>query len=152
MTDLEPLIAQNPFFKGFTQEHLAEVVGCAKNVVYKHGDYIFREKEPAHHFYIVRHGNVALEVFIPGRGPVTVLTIEEGEPIGWSWLVPPHKWHFDARCIGPVRVLDLDGDCLRKKSERDPIFGYQLMFRITQLMEQRLQATIMQMLDIYGSH
>jgi len=150
MTDLEPIIAENPFFRDFSKEHIAEFVGCAKNVAFQNGEHIFREGGPASFFYIVRHGSVALDVFIPGKGPVTILTIEPGEPIGWSWLIPPHKWHFDARCIGTVRALALDGNCLKAKCENDPEFGYRLMSRITQIMEGRLTATIIQMLDIYG--
>ena len=150
MTDLEPLIAKNPFFEGFAHEHLEVVVGCATNVVFKDGEFIFREKQPANHFYLVRHGKVALQVFAPGSKHITIETIGEGEPIGWSWLIPPYKWHFDARCLGPVRALALDGECLRGKCENDPSFGYQFMFRIAQMTAQRLRASVIQMLDVYG--
>ena len=68
MTDLEPIIAENPFFKDFTKEHIAEFVGCAKNVAFQNGEHIFKEGGPANFFYIVRHGSVALDVFVPGKG------------------------------------------------------------------------------------
>lgn len=152
MTDLGPVLAKHPFFSGFPEDHLKIVVGCASNVVFKNGDYIFREKQPANHFYIIRHGHVALEVFVPGKGPLTIESVGEGEPVGWSWLIPPYRWHFDARCIGSVRALALDGNCLRDKCENDHSFGYRFMTRLSQMMAQRLRASVIQMLDIYGDN
>ena len=52
---------------------------------------------PADTFYVLRHGSVALETFVPTRGPVVIETIEAGEVLGWSWLFAPYRWHFDAR-------------------------------------------------------
>ena len=60
-----------------------------------------REGEQADHFYLVRHGVVAIETFVPGRTTTTIETIETGEIIGWSWLFPPYRWHFDARALVP---------------------------------------------------
>ena len=51
--------------------------------------YLFREGDPADVFYVVRHGSVALETFVPARGAVTIETLEAGEVLGWSWLFPP---------------------------------------------------------------
>jgi len=72
--------------------------------------------------------------------------------LGWSWLIEPYKWHFDARAVELTRVIALNGECLRKKCEQDHDLGYALMKRVAQLMEQRLTATRMQLLDMYGTH
>ena len=65
------------------------------------GQLLFREGDPADTFYLVRHGSVALETFVPARGPVMIETLEAGEVVGWSWLFPPYRWHFDARALSP---------------------------------------------------
>lgn len=150
MTDLYPIIRSQEFFKEFSEEDVHEVVGCATNIVLHQGQYVFREREPANHFYLVRHGRVSLELLLPGRGLVVVETIEEGEPLGWSWLIPPYRWHFAARCDTLLRAIALDGECLRKKCDANPKLGYHLMFRMAQMMESRLQASILRMLDVYG--
>ena len=41
---------------------------------------------------------------------MTIETIEAGEVLGWSWLFPPYRWHFDARALAPVRATAFDGD------------------------------------------
>ena len=149
--NFERILAEHPFFKDLAGPHLATIVGCAANVKFDAGDFIFREGAPADHFYVLRHGKVGIEAFAPGRGAMTVETVEEGEVLGWSWLFPPYKAHFDARALTLVRALSLDGACLRAKCERDPGFGYELMKRFAPVLIQRLDATRLQLLDLYGN-
>jgi hypothetical protein len=87
---------------------------------------------------------------VPNRGAVTIESIEGGEVLGWSWLFPPYKAHFDARVLTHVRALSLDGTCLRGKCEKDSALGYELMRRFNGLIVARLEATRMQLLDLYG--
>jgi CRP-like cAMP-binding protein len=120
------------------------------NVVFQPGDFVFREGQAADRFYVVREGRVAVEVFVPNKGPVTIETVEGGEVLGWSWLFPPYRAHFDARALNAVRALAIDGTCLRTKLEKDPARGYELTKRFTALVVARLEATRMQLLDLYG--
>ena len=149
---LETVLADHPFFRELSEPHLDTLTGCTSNVVFPPGEFIFREGQPADRFFVVREGRVAVEVFVPNRGPVTIETIEGGEVLGWSWLFPPYKTHFDARAMNSVRALALDGACLRTKCEKDPAFGYEITKRFTQLVVARLEATRMQLLDLYGNH
>jgi CRP-like cAMP-binding protein len=98
---------------------------------------------------LIRHGKVALEVHAPKRGPITIQTLSEGEVLGWSWLVRPYHWHFDARAVEVTRAIALDGECLRQKSENDCCLGYELLKRFSQLMVERLQAARFQLVNIY---
>jgi CRP-like cAMP-binding protein len=93
---------------------------------------------------------VALETFVPTRGAVTIETLDPGEVVGWSWLFPPHRWHFDARALSLVRATIFDGACLRGKCEADPQLGYDLMSRFAQVVVERLQQTRQRLLDVYG--
>jgi CRP-like cAMP-binding protein len=147
----ERVLSAHRFFEGLAPAYLETVVGCAANVTFEPGEFIFREESPADRFYVLRHGKVSVEIFVPGRGAITVETLEAGDVLGWSWLFPPYQSRFDARALTPVRALSLDGACLRGKCEKDAALGYELMKRFTQLITQRLEATRMQLLDLYGS-
>jgi CRP-like cAMP-binding protein len=149
---LEAIISKHQFFKELHSRYLDVIVGCASNVVFQPSDMIFREGGEANRFYLIREGLVSLDVFIPGRGPVSVQTIAEGEVLGWSWLFAPYRWHFDARSIGLTRAISFETTCLRAKSDADHELGYELMKRFARIMMQRLQATRLQMLDIYALH
>src|SRR5438132_12207 len=113
METLEPILAGHAFFQGLAPPHLHLVTGCAANVRFAAGQVIFRQGEEANQFYLIRHGRVAIELDSPGRGGLTVQTVGEGEVLGWSWLIPPYKWRFDARAVELTRALALDGKCLR---------------------------------------
>ncbi len=151
METLQPILAAHPFFKDLKPEHLQVLVGCASNARFDAGQYIFKEGEEAKTFYLIRHGKVALEMDVPARGAVTVQTIAEGDVLGWGWLFPPYRWHFDARATELTRAIALDGECLRDKCEEDSALGYELVKRFAQIIERRLQATRLQLMDVYGN-
>jgi CRP-like cAMP-binding protein len=152
MQTLEPILSEHPFFKDMSPEYVQTLVGCASNVRFAAGEMIIREGEQADRFYLIRSGKVSIEIFVTGRGPVTVQTISEGEIVGWSWLVAPYVWRFDARAIELTRAIALDGKCLRGKCDEDPQLGYELLKRFAYVMTERLQATRLQLLDMYGAH
>jgi CRP/FNR family transcriptional regulator, cyclic AMP receptor protein len=149
METLRPILAGHPFFRDLEERHLELIVGCASNVRFDAGDFVFRQGEEANEFYLIREGMVALEMFVTGRGPVTVQTMGEGEVLGWSWLVPPYRWMFDAHATELTRAIALDGKCLRNKSEQDHDLGYQLLKRFTTIVQENLDAARLQILNIY---
>jgi CRP/FNR family transcriptional regulator, cyclic AMP receptor protein len=150
MRTLEGILAGHPFFSGWEPRYLQLAVGCASNVRFNPGEFVFQEGEEANTFYLIRAGRVALEVVFPGRGAVTIQTLEGGEMLGWSWLIPPYSWRFDARAVETTRAIALDGKCLRGKCEEDHELGYELVKQVASSLGQRLDATRMRLLDIYG--
>ena len=151
MENLERILGEHAFLKGLSPDHLALMVGCAQNVVFKADEYILREGQPANHFYFIRQGLVHVETHVPNKGTLTIRSRGAGEILGWSWLVPPFRWHFDARAIELTRVIALDGSCLRDKCESDHDFGYEIMRRFVLVIAERLEATRLQLMDIYGN-
>ena len=152
MKTLEPILAKHPFFAGLEPHYLELLTGCASNVRFKAGDTLFKEGDEAEQFFIIREGIVRLEVFAPGQGEITIQTVGSGDVVGWSWLVPPYRWHFTGRATNPVRVIALDGQCLRGKCEQDHSLGYEFLKRFSHIMLDRLQATRLQLLDLYQVH
>ncbi len=148
--DLEPLLRGHEFFAGLAPAYLSLLAGCASNEVCPADSFLFREGEPAQTFYLIREGKLALEIAAPGRGALVVQTLGEGEVAGFSWLIEPHRWEFDGRAVERVRAVRMDGACLRGKCAQDPRLGYDLMRRFAALTTNRLQATRLQLLDVYG--
>jgi CRP-like cAMP-binding protein len=152
ITDFTSVLAEHPFFGGMSAEHVHTLAGCAANVTFEPGELLFREGDEAERFYVVRFGRVSVETHAPNRGHLTIETVDAGDVLGWSWLFPPYRCHFDARAETLVRALALDGVCLRGKCERDPAMGYELMRRFAQVVIRRLEATQWQMFDLYANH
>ena len=151
METLELLLAEHPFFKKLDNQYLKPIVGCASNTKFEAGEFIGREGGNADNFYLIRHGQVSLQVASPSRGAMVVQTLGEGDILGWSWLVPPYRWSLDVQALTLTRAIALDGKCLRAKCEANHDLGYELLKHFTQIMMQRLEATRIQLLDIYGT-
>jgi len=147
---LERLICAHPFFAGVAQDDCDLIGGCARNVRFDAGAYLFREGAPADEFFLIRQGRVALEIIAPGRGPLRFLTIDAGEVAGEAWLVPPYRWIYDAQALELTRALSIDARCLRQKAEENHDFGYEMMKRFMGMLVARLHAAQLQLLDVYG--
>jgi CRP/FNR family transcriptional regulator, cyclic AMP receptor protein len=151
METLDKILREHPFLKGLEEIHLDLITGCAANVVFKKNEFLFHAGDPANLFYFIRNGRVVIETYIPGKGPVKIQSRSEGDVTGWSWLIPPYRWHFDARAVETTRAIVLDGKCLREKMETDHDLGYALFKRFAVVIAERLEATRIQLLDIYGT-
>ena len=150
METLERILSEHAFFSNLASPYANLITSCASNVRFEAGAYIFREGGQANEFYLLRSGKVALEIFPPQRKPFVIATAGEGEILGWSWLLPPYQWKFNARAIQATRAIALDGKCLRTKCEANHDLGYELLKRFAQVIEKRLEATRLQLLDVYA--
>ena len=149
--DLRVILRQHPFLIGLSDEHMGTLVGCALNVRFPEGHHLIREGELANTFYLIRTGRIAIHIDMPGKGELRVQTVGPGELLGWSWLISPFRWHFSGVAVAETRAISLDGECLRNKCETDSHFGYEMLKRLAQVMERRLDATRLQLLDVYGT-
>ena len=149
METLQRILGEHPFFSGMDDRLLQMLVGCARNVRFEEGEVVFGEGEEANQFYLLRHGRVALQLFGDRRGPLTISTLEPGDILGWSWLSAPYRWKFTAKALDLTRAISLDGKCLRDKSEKDHDLGFELLKRFVHIVEDRLQATRLQLLNVY---
>lgn len=148
--DLTQILRQHPFVADLSEEHMQTIMGCASLVVFKESDYLTHEGQSADKLYLIRTGRIALEIDLAERGALRIQTAGPGDVIGWSWLISPYRWHFSACAVADSRVVVLDGKCLKTKCESDHDFGYDMLKRLAQVMHQRLDATRLQLLDVYG--
>jgi CRP/FNR family cyclic AMP-dependent transcriptional regulator len=149
METLQGILSAHPFFDDLPAHYLELIAGCASNVRFEAGDFIFHEGEEADRFYLIREGKVALQICSERRGPLNILTLQEGDILGWSWLFPPYRWKFSAKSIDPTRAFAIDGKCLRGKAEEDHDLGYDLLMRWAPVVERALEATRLQLVNVY---
>ena len=148
--EIDELLDEHPFFRGMDPDWLALIAGCGHNVAFAPGELLAKEGTGADEFFAVRHGKVAVELFAPGAGTLTIQTVGEGEILGWSWILPPYRWLFDVRAVETTRAVHFDGTCLRTKCEELPAMGYEVMKRFAAVVSDTLLATRLQLLDVYG--
>ena len=145
---LQSSLARHQFLKGMPEPYLELLAGCAKNTRTEAGQFLFQSGEQADCFYLIREGRVAVELQAKPHRSVTIQTLGPNELLGWSWLIPPYRWHLAARAMEPVLALAFDGKCIRGKFEKDPQLGFEFYRRFSFIMSERLEQTFLQMLGI----
>jgi CRP/FNR family transcriptional regulator, cyclic AMP receptor protein len=147
---IEEGLAGTRMFRNLSPEQIRAVAELGEEVEFGDGRPLMIEGDPANAFFLIRDGFVALEIQAPA-GAITVETLHNGDPVGWSWLFEPYLVHFDARSRGTTRAIKFDAAELRRRSADDPQLGYELMRSFTSVIVERLHATRLQLLDVYGS-
>lgn len=148
---IHEIIKSHPFFSGCDQDEINLISGCGQNKVFQKGEQLAKEQDPADIFYLIKKGHVAICTQIPNRDKQVIQTIGDNEIFGWSWLFPPYRWMFEAIALEVTHCIAMDGKCLRNKLEENPALGYKLMKEFSLLIIKRLNATRLQLLDVYGN-
>lgn len=146
--DLTQCIDQHPLVADMPQRYRELLRGCASMQQVAAGQDVIRRDQPADKFYLIQSGMLAIHVRTPSGTPLLVQTVADGEVLGWSWLVPPHVWTFDAKATTDSQLIALDAACLRGKMDADPGLAHELLKRFVGVMAQRLEHARVQMLDL----
>jgi CRP/FNR family transcriptional regulator, cyclic AMP receptor protein len=146
---IEQELAATRMFRNLTPEQTKAVAELGEEVEVADGRAVMVEGDPADSFFLIRDGFVALEIQAPS-GTITIETLHNGDPVGWSWLFEPYLTHFDARSRGVTRAIKFDAAALRQRCAEDAQLGYELMRSFTSVIVERLHATRLQLLDVYG--
>jgi len=141
------LVASHPFLKDLDPHQQRLLADCAMEKSFEADELIFREGDPANRFYLILEGKVTLESYVQDRGRVEIQTIGSGDVLGWSWLLPPYYWQFDARAVERTKAIFFYATPLRDEAEADHELGYELYKRISAVMLKRLQATRRHLLE-----
>lgn len=129
------------------RRRLAEVATLKE---YREGDVILSEGDPTACLGVVDAGRIALRLLVPARGSVTILTVECGDIFGWSAVVPPYRSTSTAIAVVPTRAVVIDAQALRLALDRDDELAAALYPAILRSVSRRLEATRLQLLDVFG--
>lgn len=151
MKTILDLINEQAFFKDLSLPYRELIAGCGRNRVFNENETMASYGQPAEVFYLVRSGRVLVETTPSSGHGLVVQTLGPGEILGWSWLFPPYQWTFDVIAAEKTHVIEFDASCLRRKCEADSAMGYAFLRKFAGVMTDRLRATRLQLLDIYGT-
>jgi CRP-like cAMP-binding protein len=118
-------------------------------VEYAPGAEILVEGDPTDVLGFVRRGRAAIRLRVPERGPTTILTVEPGDVLGWSAVVPPHRATSTVVALQPTEVLVMPGAALRAELDADPVLAAAVYRALLEAVSRRLIGTRMQLLDLF---
>ena len=137
---LQQHLKQHVFFSQLDADYhyLDFFLDCAESLTLDDNHVLFRYGNTADEFYLLINGRVTVEVASLEGPPLELQDLGPDTILGWSWLIPPYRWHFQARTIEPTEVIRFDGKAIRERCETDPRFGYELLKQFSGLMSERL--------------
>jgi CRP/FNR family transcriptional regulator, cyclic AMP receptor protein len=142
-------ILAHRFLLDFSPEHRDKIASGGKLCLANANTFLAREGDRADAFYLIQTGHVAIELHDPGKHAALIQSVGPGEAVGWSWIVPPYRWEFDARAVEPVRCVRFDAIWLRELCDKDAALGLALLKHLVRIMAARLTSTRLQLLDLY---
>jgi len=149
--ELLALVAQQPLFKGLDERLIELLADSILEMRFKSGEWIYRQGDPANRFYLILKGKILIESEVKERGVLPIRTLGPGDDLGWAWLFPPYRMHFNARAVDSTRTIFFYGTRLREKCEANHEFGYQLMKRVAEVVVRNLHATQQRLLECTGT-
>jgi CRP-like cAMP-binding protein len=138
------------FASGLEPETQTRLASIARTFHAEPGEVLFQEGEPSTTFGVVVRGRIALRTLVPERGDITILTIEPGDIFGWSTLVPPYRSTSTGVAIEPLEAIVFDNAGLKSAIRSDVNLAAALYPRIIVAVARRLNATRLQLLDLFA--
>ena len=150
MKEIKEILSDLSFFSDLPEEMLEFIAGCGQNMHFAPEEYLGRENESADYLFVIRKGNIAVQLTHPTKGAYTIRSLHDGEVAGFSWIIPPYRMQFDLKACEHTSVVALDGKCVRKKCTEDHHLGFLLMRSSALVMHKRLEDTRIQLMDLYS--
>ena len=143
------VLSRQPFVEEFQPQHIEKLTEFAREVRFDRDQVIFHEGDECQEFYLIVKGRVAVEIEAPGH-TLRVQTLAAGDELGWSAILMGRGKYFQGRALEDVDALAFDGPTVLDACREDKAFGFALMYRMLGVVSERLQATRLQLLDMYS--
>lgn len=148
MQNMREFIIQHPLFKGLSADALNWIADCAESREFGAGEFLLKTGKPANHLFLIVRGRVAIELPPHGDvGAIIIQTLADGDPVGWSWMLPPYTWNLDARALEKTAAVAIDAAKLRERLDSDAALAAKLYRRFAEVMLQRIQAMTKQLYE-----
>lgn len=134
---------------GVPEDAIGRLVGVSEVVEVAPGGRVIAEGATADALFVVADGFVQLSLHQRERD-LPVATVGAGELLGWSWLVPPHRWDFDATSTDGATLVRVPATELRAVMDGDPATAAAVATTVAAVVSRRLRDTRIQLLDLFA--
>lgn len=141
--------ASSSLLSALSNSQLEFLESISQEASFKTGDVLFEEESVANTFYVIVEGKVGLEISSPDKQPIVIQTLGNGDLVGVSWLLPPHRWNWRARAVADTTAIAFDAAALRAQVELDHELARRVLGVVAEEAISRLHSTRIQLLDLY---
>jgi CRP/FNR family cyclic AMP-dependent transcriptional regulator len=128
--------------EGLTEEAANRLLALGSPLTLAAGGVLFEVGEPAERVFLIRGGRIHLTLPIAIQGKDQDILIEEhfvGETVGWSGLIPPHRFTLKGTAPVSTELIALPRAALLEHFAADPAVAYTVMRNVGSLIGHRLQ-------------
>jgi CRP/FNR family cyclic AMP-dependent transcriptional regulator len=143
------IITDSLFFKDFTPAEMEILSKHSKFVSFTEGEFLLGRHQEAKYFYFIINGSVSLQIFSHEHGIIELDNIQDGEILGWSWMVSPYQFHYDAIALEKTKAIFFDAVSLKNEMNNNHDFGFKVYSIFTPVIIERLQASRENILVLY---
>lgn len=128
--------------RGLPDEEAAGIVALGSRMRLSANQVLFGLGDAADSIYVIRQGRIALTLPLQVGGREEDVMVEErvpGQTVGWSALIPPHRFTLKASALLETDVIALPRLALLEHFASRPTAGYALITNVASIVGQRLQ-------------
>jgi CRP-like cAMP-binding protein len=133
---------QPELLKDLAAEEVQRILALGTRIALPSGASLFQLGDPAERLFLIERGRIRLTLPMRVRGREENVVVEEriaGQTVGWSALIPPHKFTLAATAPLETEVIALPREELRKHFAAHPTVGYKVTLNLAVVIGQRLQ-------------
>lgn len=133
---------EHELLNGLSPAEVDQVLGLGTRITVPSGGSLFQLGDPADRIFLTVRGRIRLTLPMQLRGREEEILIEEkspGQTVGWSALIPPHRFTLSARAPLETEVIALPREALRAYFETSPAIAYKISFNLATVVGHRLQ-------------
>jgi len=135
------------FLQDIEDQYLQELAPLAELRKFAPGTVLFREGQSHPNIYLMISGTVALDFRFSGR---VLQTVGPGELLGWTPILGQVEMTATARVLELTQAVAIRASQLIALCEHNPRFGFEFMRQTARALSRRLNATKLQLLDVYS--
>jgi len=139
------------FSADLSDEAIGQIAESSSVIEHAAGTILFREGSIHQALLLICSGAVALEMCVPARGCVRLLTLGSGDMVSWSALLGRGEMTATAIVTQDARMIAISASRLLEICRSNHEVGYQIMQRMAQALSRRLLATRLQLLDLFSA-
>jgi CRP-like cAMP-binding protein len=127
-------------FKGLALDETKAFLRMCQEKTYPEGTQLFKEQSDATRLYLILTGGIDLHFEMQQRENVdtTIVALKPGDTVGWSAVVPPHKYALSGYCRSKTILLEIDRDTLEVLFETNYHLAFIFMRNIAVLAGERV--------------
>jgi CRP-like cAMP-binding protein len=146
----ELILSKVPVFSGLSSDELKLLAQLCIDRTYQRRDVIFKEKSRGTEMYVLRKGQVRIELAIKSKTDfATIHRVQEGEIFGELVLVSKGTRSATAECDTDCDVIALNRNDLKELFRKKPHIGYTIMSNLASILATRLRKTNLQLVACF---